>query len=111
VAKVNSIVILSPQDDQVCELLLCVVNSVADVNVHHVRIGGGPHAGGGPAGFAPRGRADGDLSRLWSARCPPDDSGARGPGQLEVRGIGVDGPVETDLVEPGEGVVVAAMMA
>ena len=35
----DSIVILSPQDDQVCELLHCVVNSVADVAVHDVRIG------------------------------------------------------------------------
>ena len=35
----NPWVILSPQDDQACELLLCVVNSVAGVAVHDVRVG------------------------------------------------------------------------
>ena len=39
VCTTNAMVILSPQDDQACELLLCVVNSVADVAVHDVRIG------------------------------------------------------------------------
>src|SRR3954466_10420770 len=39
VANVDSIVILSLQDDQAFELLLCVVNAVAGVAVHDVRVG------------------------------------------------------------------------
>src|SRR3954471_4449443 len=39
VANVLSIVILSHQNDQACELLLCVVNGVADVSVHGIRTG------------------------------------------------------------------------
>ena len=35
----NPMVILSQQDDQACELLLCVVNSVVDVAVHGIRTG------------------------------------------------------------------------
>src|SRR4051812_49955162 len=32
----NAVVILSHQNDQACELLLCVVNGVADVSVHGI---------------------------------------------------------------------------
>jgi putative transposase len=35
----NAVVILSHQDDQARELLLCVVNSVVDVSVHGIRTG------------------------------------------------------------------------
>jgi hypothetical protein len=39
ICTTNAIVILSPENDQGCELQFCVVNSVADVAVHDVWIG------------------------------------------------------------------------
>ena len=57
----NAVVILSPQDDQACELLLCVVDSVAGVAVHDVRIG--EEAGG--LGVSRCGR------RACATRCSP----------------------------------------
>ena len=70
----NPMVILSPQDDQACELLLCVVNSVADVAVHDVRIGEetrglGVSRCGWPEGAtrrSPRASASASRSRLLS---------------------------------------------
>ena len=65
VCTTNAMVILSPQDDQARELLLCVVNSVAGVAVHDVWIGG---------------------ETPWSRRVAVWSAGVRGP--LLAEGLG-----------------------